>query len=34
VLHQANADYDPEEYRYLLRIMLQGAPLQAYGASA
>ena len=33
VLHQANADYDPEEYRYLLRIMLQGAPLQAYGAS-
>ena len=33
VLHQANADYDPEEYRYLLRIMLEGAPLQAYGSS-
>jgi hypothetical protein len=30
----ANADYDPKEYRYLLRIMLQGAPLQAYSASA
>jgi taurine dioxygenase len=34
VLHQANADYDPEEYRYLLRIMLQGAPLQAYSGNA
>ena len=28
VMHQANADYDPEEDRYLYRIMLQGAPLQ------
>ena len=28
VMHQANADYDPAEYRYLSRIMLQGAPLQ------
>ena len=28
VMHQANADYDPAEYRYLYRIMLQGAPLQ------
>jgi taurine dioxygenase len=24
VMHQANADYDPEEYRYLYRVMLQG----------
>ena len=29
VLHQANADFDPAEYRFLYRIMLQGAPLQA-----
>ena len=29
VMHQANADYDPSEYRFLYRIMLQGAPLQA-----
>ena len=28
VMHQANADYDPEQYRYLYRIMLSGAPLQ------
>ena len=28
VMHQANADYDPAEYRYLYRIMLKGAPLQ------
>jgi len=28
VMHQANADYDPNEYRFLYRIMLQGAPLQ------
>ena len=28
VMHQANADYDPSEYRYLYRIMLKGAPLQ------
>jgi len=33
VMHQANADYDPEAYRYLYRIMLQGAPLQAYSAA-
>ena len=32
VMHQANADYDPEEYRYLYRIMLQGAPLQPVAA--
>lgn len=24
VMHQANADYDPEEYRYLYRVMLKG----------
>ena len=30
VMHQANADYDPTQLRYLYRIMLQGAPLQAY----
>jgi taurine dioxygenase len=29
VMHQANADYDPAEYRFLYRIMLKGAPLQA-----
>ncbi len=28
VMHQANADYDPEEYRYLYRVMLQGDKLQ------
>jgi taurine dioxygenase len=28
VMHQANADYDPSEYRYLYRIMLKGAPLK------
>jgi len=28
VMHQANADYDPSEYRFLYRIMLKGAPLQ------
>lgn len=28
VMHQANADYDPNEYRFLYRIMLEGAPLQ------
>jgi taurine dioxygenase len=27
-MHQANADYDPEQYRFLYRIMLKGAPLQ------
>ncbi len=29
VMHQANADYDPAQYRYLYRIMLKGAPLQS-----
>ena len=28
VMHQANADYDPTEYRFLYRVMLKGAPLQ------
>jgi len=28
VMHQANADYDPEEFRYLYRVMLQGDALQ------
>lgn len=32
VMHQANADYDPTEYRFLYRIMLQGDPLQAAAA--
>ena len=32
VMHQANADYDPAEYRFLYRIMLKGAPLQAAAA--
>lgn len=27
VMHQANADYDPEEYRYLYRVMLKGCAL-------
>ncbi|CAN5502010.1 TauD/TfdA family dioxygenase [soil metagenome] len=27
VMHQANADYDPEQYRFLYRIMVNGAPL-------
>jgi taurine dioxygenase len=30
VMHQANADYDPEEYRYLYRIMLKGNKLNTY----
>ncbi|MSQ57723.1 MAG: TauD/TfdA family dioxygenase [Limnohabitans sp.] len=30
VMHQANPDFDPAEYRFLYRIMLQGAPLTAY----
>ena len=33
VMHQANADYDPAEYRFLYRIMLKGAPLQPAAAS-
>ena len=32
VMHQANADYDPGEYRFLYRIMLKGAPLQPVAA--
>ncbi len=31
VMHQANADYDPEEFRYLYRVMLKGDRLQAFG---
>jgi taurine dioxygenase len=27
VMHQANADYDPEEFRYLYRVMLKGDKL-------
>lgn len=30
VMHQANADYNPEEFRYLYRIMLKGNALEAY----
>jgi len=30
VMHQANADYNPEEDRYLYRIMLEGDALKAY----
>jgi len=32
VMHQANADFDPSEYRYLYRIMLKGAPLHSANA--
>ncbi|HSV84000.1 MAG TPA: TauD/TfdA family dioxygenase [Ramlibacter sp.] len=32
VMHQANADFDPTENRFLYRIMLHGAPLQAYSS--
>lgn len=28
VMHQANADYDPEEFRYLYRLMVEGVPLE------
>ncbi|GAA5233990.1 TauD/TfdA family dioxygenase [Verticiella sediminum] len=28
VMHQANADFDPQEFRYLYRLMLKGAPLR------
>lgn len=31
VMHQANADYDPSQYRFLYRIMLAGTPLQPAG---
>jgi taurine dioxygenase len=30
VMHQANPDFDPSEYRFLYRIMLQGVPLNAF----
>ncbi len=30
VMHQANADYNPEEFRYLYRIMLEGDALSAF----
>jgi len=30
VMHQANADYDPEEHRYLYRVMLRGGKLQPF----
>jgi taurine dioxygenase len=30
VMHQANADYNPEEPRYLYRIMLAGVELEAF----
>lgn len=30
VMHQANPDFDPSEYRFLYRIMLQGMPLNAF----
>ncbi len=30
VMHQANADVDPAEKRFLYRVMLKGAPLTAY----
>ena len=34
LMHQANADYDPEQYRFLYRIMIQGAPLRPATAAA
>lgn len=30
VMHQANADYDPTEYRYLLRLMIKGVALNPH----
>ena len=30
VMHQANADYDPLEYRYLYRIMIEGPKIERY----
>jgi len=30
VMHQANADYNPEEFRYLYRIMIEGDKLEAF----
>jgi hypothetical protein len=29
-MHQANADYNPEERRYLYRLMVQGVPLEPF----
>jgi taurine dioxygenase len=34
VMHQANADYDPTEYRYLLRLMVKGVALKPYRVKA
>ena len=34
VMHQANADYDPEEFRYLYRVMLKGDALTPAHGSA
>jgi taurine dioxygenase len=28
VMHQANADYDPNERRYVYRLMVKGVPLK------
>jgi taurine dioxygenase len=30
VMHQANGDYDPSEYRYLYRIMIEGPKVERY----
>lgn len=30
VMHQANGDYNPEEFRYLYRIMIEGDQLEAF----
>ena len=32
VMHQANGDYDPSEYRYLYRIMIEGPKIERYMA--
>ena len=32
VMHQANADYNPEEFRYLYRIMIEGDQLEAFSS--
>jgi taurine dioxygenase len=32
VMHQANGDYDPSEYRYLYRIMIEGPKIERYVA--
>jgi hypothetical protein len=34
VMHQANADYDPTEYRYLLRLMIKGVALTPHRTTA